>query len=199
MNIQPFANTLRSRCAGVLSLAALVLAGAALAAACAGGDEGAPATSETAAPAGTQAVTGLDFPTGAGGAGGRRLPVPGRPRRLDGGVPPREREADARLRRCDLVTVLRDRAARRARAPRRIPGPGELRDPRLRYLGGEGAGEEAGRGKPPLVRAGRARLGRGAHKKLRPAARADAARAPRRRHRQPRRVAGATGARDGVS
>ncbi len=64
MNIQPIANTLRSRYAGVLSLVALVLAGAALAAACTGGDEGAPATSETAAPAGTQAVTGLDFPTG---------------------------------------------------------------------------------------------------------------------------------------
>ena len=49
-----------------LGIVTLLLACAALVAACTGGDEGAPASSGTAAPsnAGTPAATGLDFATG---------------------------------------------------------------------------------------------------------------------------------------
>ena len=64
MSIQTIAGAVRSRYADVLSLAALLLACAALVAACTGSDEGGPAMSATAAPAGTEAAAGLDFPTG---------------------------------------------------------------------------------------------------------------------------------------
>ena len=204
MNIQPFANTLRSRCAGVLSLAALVLSSAtALAAACERrATRAAPATSETAAPAGTQAVIGARLPDRAGGAGGRRLPVPGRPRRLDGGrTSPRTGS-----RRSSSSMRSGDRPARSLRPV--VHGlRGEYQD-RVNFvildfdvLSGEGAGDRSWAWEAtPRSRLVAPDSAEALTKSFGPLSRADAAQSSSTdSHRQPRRVAGATGARDGVS